>query len=149
MERGGNMTENYLRAPFSYFGGKSMIAHKIWERLGDVENYIEPFFGSGAVLLNRPTMPKTETINDYDHFIANFWRAIQADPDAVAASIDYPVIEDDLHARHYWLVTEGKKRLAKLQGDPLGFDAKVAGWWAWGMRLHFGDSWGAGNGSWC
>lgn len=25
----------------------------IWDALGDVDNYIEPFFGSGAVLIAR------------------------------------------------------------------------------------------------
>jgi len=73
-----------LRAPFPYFGGKSTVAEIIWQRFGDVPNYVEPFFGSGAVLLARPHAPKTETINDKDHFVANFWRAVKHDPDAVA-----------------------------------------------------------------
>ena len=42
-----------LKAPFPYFGGKSTIAHLVWERFGRVNNYVEPFFGSGAVLLKR------------------------------------------------------------------------------------------------
>ena len=42
-----------LQAPFPYFGGRSTIAHKVWSALGDVKMYMEPFFGSGAVLLNR------------------------------------------------------------------------------------------------
>lgn len=42
-----------LQAPFPYFGGKSRIADVIWQRLGDVANYVEPFAGSLAVLLQR------------------------------------------------------------------------------------------------
>lgn len=42
-----------LKAPFPYFGGKSKVAPLIWERFGVVSNYVEPFFGSGAVLLAR------------------------------------------------------------------------------------------------
>lgn len=38
----------YLRAPFPYFGGKSMIADLIWRRLGCVKSYIEPFFWFGC-----------------------------------------------------------------------------------------------------
>lgn len=53
-----------LKAPFPWFGGKSLAASLIWERLGDVPNYVEPFFGSGAVLLARPHEPGIETIND-------------------------------------------------------------------------------------
>ena len=40
-----------LRAPFPWFGGKSRVAPLVWDRFGDVPNYVEPFFGSGAVLL--------------------------------------------------------------------------------------------------
>jgi DNA adenine methylase len=53
-----------LRAPFPWFGGKSRVADIVWDRFGDVANYVEPFFGSGAVLLARPHPPRIETVND-------------------------------------------------------------------------------------
>lgn len=43
-----------LKAPFTWFGGKSRVARLVWERFGDPANYVEPFFGSGAILLGRP-----------------------------------------------------------------------------------------------
>lgn len=46
-----------LKAPFPYFGGKSRVGPIIWDRFGDVKNYIEPFAGSMAVLLGRPHWP--------------------------------------------------------------------------------------------
>jgi len=55
-----------LDTPFPYFGGKSKIADIVWKRLGDVPNYVEPFFGNGAVLLRRPHKPGIETVNDKD-----------------------------------------------------------------------------------
>ena len=137
-----------LRAPFPWFGGKSTIAADVWARLGDCPNFVEPFFGSGAVLLSRPHAPHTETVNDKDALLANFWRAVQADPDAVAHHADWPVNEADLHARHYWLVTEGAARVARLQGDPLGYDAQVAGWWVWGACAWIGSGWCSGKGPW-
>jgi DNA adenine methylase len=137
-----------LRAPFPWFGGKSTVAEIIWQRFGDVPNYVEPFFGSGAVLLARPHAPKTETINDKDHFVANFWRAVKHDPDAVAHWADWPVNETDLHARHYWLVTEGAARIAAIEGDPDVYDAQVAGWWVWGACSWIGSSWCSGRGPW-
>lgn len=91
-----------LKAPFPWFGGKSRAAPLIWERLGDVDNYVEPFFGSGAVLLGRPTPARSETVNDLDCYLSNFWRAVTAEPAAVAAAADWQVNEADLHARHLW-----------------------------------------------
>jgi DNA adenine methylase len=137
-----------LRAPFPWFGGKRDVAEIIWQRLGDVPNYVEPFFGSGAVMLARPHQPKTETINDMDHYVANFWRAVQADPESVARHADWPVNETDLHARHYWLITEGKQRLAPLMLTPDGFCSQVAGWWLWGTCSWIGSGFCSGRGPW-
>jgi site-specific DNA-adenine methylase len=73
-----------LRAPFPWYGGKSLAAPLIWRAFGNVPNYVEPFAGSLAVLLARPSTPKVETVNDKDGLIANFWRATQAAPAEVA-----------------------------------------------------------------
>jgi DNA adenine methylase len=130
-----------LRAPFPWFGGKSRAASVIWSRFGDVTNYVEPFAGSLAVLLARPHEPRAETVNDYDAFLANFWRATAADPEAVARYADWPVNEADLHARHSWLVNTGSPIVERLREDPEYFDAKVAGWWVWGQCLWIGSGW--------
>jgi DNA adenine methylase len=137
-----------LAAPFPWFGGKSRVAPLIWDRFGAVDNYVEPFFGSGAVLLARPNPRGVETINDADGFVANFWRAVRAAPQDVAHWADWPVSEADLHARHYWLVTEGRDRLAPLLGNPDGYDAQVAGWWVWGLCSWIGGGWCSGEGPW-
>ena len=89
-----------LKAPFPWFGGKSRVASLVWERFGDTPNYVEPFAGSLAVLLGRPHEPHTETINDKDYMVANFWRALQCDREAVAEYADWPVNEADQNARH-------------------------------------------------
>jgi len=129
-----------LRAPFPWFGGKRRVASLVWERFGDVPNYVEPFAGSLAVLLARPHAPKTETVNDRDAYIANFWRAVQAEPDAVWAYADQPVIEADLHARHVWLLEQTEFR-ERILTDPHFYDVKIAGWWVWGVSLWIGDGW--------
>lgn len=133
-----------LKAPFPWFGGKSRVAHHVWARFGEVRNYVEPFFGSGAVLLARPSEPKIETVVDADAYLANFWRAVAADPDQVAHFADWPVNEADLLARHRWLVETAKERVARCKTDPDFFDAKVAGWWVWGQCLWIGSGWCAG-----
>lgn len=113
----------------------------IWRAFGNVPNFVEPFFGSGATLFGRPHAPKVETINDKDGFIANFWRAVKHDPEAVAAHVDWPVNEADLHARHRWLIEKGVPLLERLIKDPEWYDAKIAGWWCWGACTWIGNGW--------
>ncbi len=106
-----------------------------------MKNYIEPFFGSGAVLFRRPHKPGIETVNDKDGFIANFWRAVKSDPDAVASHADNPVLENDLHARHVWLRAQAQGLSPRLEADPCYYDAKIAGWWVWGVCNWIGGGW--------
>jgi hypothetical protein len=137
-----------MRAPYPYFGGKARAAPLIWDALGDVGNFVEPFAGSLAVLLGRPHPPHLETVNDKDGFVCNFWRAVQHDPDAVAHYADQPSNECDLHARHSWLVPQREGLTARLEGDPEYYDAKIAGWWCWGLCCWIGSGWCSGTGSW-
>lgn len=129
-----------VKAPFPWFGGKSRAAPLVWEALGDVENYVEPFAGSLAVLLGRPHAPHVETVNDLDCYLANFWRSVQADPKAVAKWAAGPVHEADLHARHAWLKAQIDFR-ERMFVDPSYFDAQIAGWWVWGCCAWVGDGW--------
>ena len=132
-----------LRAPFPWFGGKSRVAPLVWTRFGDVSSYVEPFAGSMACVLGRPHWPwkdnRIETVNDADCYLANFWRALQADPQAVAEWADRPVNEADLSAIHTWLINTGKERVEQLKTDPDFYDAKVAGWWVWGLCIWIGS----------
>lgn len=75
-----------LKSPFPYPGAKTKIADNVWQRLGDVDNFVEPFAGTMAVLLRRPAEHLAnrkylvETVNDKNHFISNFWRALKTSP---------------------------------------------------------------------
>jgi len=131
-----------LTAPFPYFGAKRHAAGMIWQALGDVASYCEPFAGSLAVLLRRPGGPgRIETINDLSGHVANFWRAVKQQPEEVTRHLDYPVVEQDLHARHRWLLGRHDDLVAGLDADPEWCDAKAAGWWAWGMSAWIGSGW--------
>lgn len=137
------------RPLFPWFGSKREIAAEVWRAIGcDVTNYVEPFFGSGAVLFLRPVPGNTETINDFDGYVANFWRAVARDPKAVAEHADNPVSECDLHSRHLWLVNRKPELVERLCGAPDFFCAKSAGWWAWGLCCWIGSGWCSGTGPW-
>ena len=118
-----------LAAPFPYFGGKALASSTVWEAFGTVDNYVEPFAGSAAMLLGAPEGKRVETLNDLDGFVANFWRAVSRDAEAVAEYADWPTNENDLLARHSWLVRERESLIDKLHADPEWYDAKAAGWW--------------------
>ena len=135
------MSAAVLRAPFPYFGGKRRAASLVWEALGNVDHYVEPFAGSAAVLLARPHVGRCETINDLDGMVANFWRAVRSQPDAVAEACDWPVIEADLHARHLWLIGQRESLTERLIADPEWCDPKIAGWWCWGACAWIGSGW--------
>ena len=138
-----------LQAPFPYFGGKRKAAATVWAALGcDVKNYVEPFAGSAAMLLAAPEGQRVETINDADGFVANFWRAVAHDPEAVAHAADWPCNEVDLFSRHSWLVRQAAGLTERLHADPDYYDAKIAGWWCWGACNWIGSGWCSGNGTW-
>jgi hypothetical protein len=120
--------------------------------LATCPTFVEPFAGSLAVLLERPDAhawwDRTETVNDADGFISNAWRAIQAAPDEVAHWADWPVNENDLHARHMWLVGRKDSLASRLEADPDYYDAKIAGWWLWGINCWIGSGFCSGVGPW-
>jgi hypothetical protein len=72
--------------------------------------------------------------------VANFWRALQHDPDGVADAADWPVNEADQHARHLWLCSQESFR-ERMKTDPEFYDAKIAGWWVWGQCIWIGSGW--------
>ena len=112
----------------------------VWAAMGNPPNYVEPFAGSLAVLLARPTEAGTETVNDLDCYLANFWRALAADPEGLAWWADWPINEADLLARHRWLLAQANFR-ERMRGDPDYYDVKLAGWWVWGICAWIGSGW--------
>lgn len=132
---------NALKAPFPWFGGKSKIAHVVWDHFGQVEHYIEPFFGSGAVLLGAPIIPKLETINDADAHLVNFWRAVKYDPELVALHCQWPVHELEMHAWHQRLSKMIPYVKDRLEADPEWFHPIFAARWVWGLSAWIGGGW--------
>ena len=126
------------------FGGKRDVGALVWQRLGSVTQFIEPFRGSAAILQSAPSPASLEVVNDLNGFLANFWRAVKHQPGEVARWCDYPVSHIDLGARHRWLM-EHRADLAALHDADWPGDAKIAGWWLWGQCCWIGSGWCATN----
>lgn len=154
MTSAGGVTLTALhKTPWPWFGGKADAAPAVWDALGDVSHYVEPFAGSLAVLLRRPHQCNrtyfSETVNDLDGLLVNAWRSMQMSPDAMADAASWPVSEADLHARHLALVAWREARnLERLMADPHWHDPVMAGWWAWGQSSWIGSGWCSGEGPW-
>jgi hypothetical protein len=111
------------KTPFPWPGGKRHAAPNVWAALGDVPHYVEPFFGSGAVLLHRPHLANrtyySETVNDADGLLVNFFRSVQLSPQETAEAASYPVTEADKHARACAVLKWRRdEELEHLMGDP-------------------------------
>lgn len=147
------MAFDMRKCPFPWYGGKAKASPLVWQALGDVPHYVEPFAGSLAVLLNRPHECNrtyySETVNDLDGFLVNAWRGIQLQPDATAEAASNPVCEADLHARHLRLLRwRAENDLERLMGDPHWCDPLMAGWWLWGVCSWIGSGFCSGDGPW-
>ena len=77
-----------MKAVMKYPGSKWMLAREIINLFPEHQSYLEPFFGSGAVLFNKPRS-NIETVNDLDGNVVNLFTWIKNDPERLAHEIYY------------------------------------------------------------
>lgn len=77
-----------MNAILKYPGSKWSIANWIISFFPEHHSYLEPFFGSGAVLFNKPRS-HIETVNDLDGNVVNLFEWIRKDPERLAHEIYY------------------------------------------------------------
>lgn len=75
-----------MRNVLKYPGSKWNIARQIVSFIPEHHSYVEPYFGSGAVLFNKP-VSAIETINDLDSDVINLFRCIRKDSERLARLI--------------------------------------------------------------
>ncbi|WP_135552064.1 DNA adenine methylase [Paenibacillus cymbidii] len=75
-----------VRRILHYPGSKWSIAEWIISHMPEHQTYIEPFFGSGAVLFNK-NASEQEVINDVSGDIVNLFRVIREQPEKLAIAI--------------------------------------------------------------
>lgn len=117
-----------MKLLFPYFGGKSRIADVIWNHLGNVQSYVEPFFGSGAVLAARPHRgPHVDLVGDLNGWLVNAWRSIQRDPTAVMHHLrELSYSEADLRDAKKLVYS---KDLSERLEDLRWFDPEIGAYW--------------------
>ena len=72
-----------MKAILKYPGSKWNIARRLAELIPAHHSYLEPYFGSGAVLFNK--LPSDiETVNDMDSDVTNLFQCIQQDSERLA-----------------------------------------------------------------
>lgn len=77
-----------MKAVMKYPGSKWGLAKWIISHFPEHHSYLEPFFGSGAVLFNKPRS-NIETVNDLDDNVVNLFEWIKYDPERLAHEIYY------------------------------------------------------------
>lgn len=75
-----------MNALLNYPGAKWGMAKEIVDLMPPHRSYIEPFFGSGAVLFSKPKSA-IETVNDIDNDIFNFFTVLREQPEELARMI--------------------------------------------------------------
>jgi DNA adenine methylase len=69
-----------IKPPLKWHGGKSYLAKWILEHFPDRQSYThfaEPFAGGLAVLLGHDPEGKSESVNDLNGELSNFWQVLQ------------------------------------------------------------------------
>ena len=76
-----------MKPVLKYPGSKWRIAKWIVSQIPEHHSYLEPYFGSGAVLFNKKPS-KIETINDLDNRVYKLFKLIRENPEMLARVIN-------------------------------------------------------------
>jgi DNA adenine methylase len=107
-----------------YYGGKWDLAPWIIGYFPPHDHYVEPCFGAGSVLLQKP-MVKMETVNDLNGQVVNYFKVLRDRPSELIRLLDLTP----------WAVDE-YKACQIISGDPLE-DARRFHVQCW-MSIHGG-----------
>lgn len=94
-----------MKAVVKYPGSKWSLAQWIISRFPAHHSYLEPFFGSGAVLFNK-SRSNIETVNDLDGNVVNLFQWIKNDPEKLAHEIYYTPYARQVYEDAYSSVPE-------------------------------------------
>ncbi|MBD5499110.1 MAG: DNA adenine methylase [Lachnospiraceae bacterium] len=100
-----------MKAVMKYPGSKWSIAKWIIGFFPEHHSYVEPFFGSGAILFNKPRSD-IETVNDRDGNVVNLFEWVKNDPEKLAHEIYYTPYARAVYDAAYSVVPESSLQQA-------------------------------------
>lgn len=84
--------------PFPWFGSKYTQASWLISLLPETERYVEPFGGSGVVMINRPPSD-VETFNDLNSNVTNFFEVLREHREEFEQMLKYTPHSRELFAQ--------------------------------------------------
>lgn len=89
-----------MKTIVKYPGSKWRLAEQIVSLFPKHHSYLEPFFGSGAVLFSKPRS-NIETVNDLDGDVANLFQCIQKDPEKLSRMVYFTPFSRQIYNESY------------------------------------------------
>lgn len=128
-----------MRQLIKYPGSKWSLSNWVTSFFPQHHSYVEPFFGSGAVLFNKKPS-NIETVNDIDGEVVNLFECIKQDPEKLAKIIYLTPYSRDVFEDAYQIRTRDKYEKAsafmvrcdmghgfRTTGEKVGFKMDVQG----------------------
>ena len=113
-----------MKTIVKYPGSKWRLAEQIVSLFPKHHSYLEPFFGSGAVLFSKPRS-NIETVNDLDGDVANLFQCIQKDPEKLSRMVYFTPFSRQIYNESY----NRSLRKGCLVFDPLQYGLWVSYEW--------------------
>lgn len=101
-----------MKAVAKYPGSKWSLTKWIIGYFPEHHSYLEPFFGSGAVLFNKPRS-NIETVNDLDGNVVNLFECIKEDPQKLASMIYFTPYAREVYGKAYEMVPDEDDKFEK------------------------------------
>ena len=74
--------EKILKTPLKLIGAKTKVRDKLYQYFPRHDVYLEPFLGSGSVLIGKPKV-ETEVVGDLNAHAINFFQMMQEHPESL------------------------------------------------------------------
>ncbi len=101
-----------MKAVVKYPGSKWSLAKWIIGYFPEHHSYLEPFFGSGAVLFNKPRS-NIETVNDLDGNVVNLFECIKEDPQKLARMVHFTPYAREVYEKAYEIAPDEDDKFEK------------------------------------